>query len=207
MMKRKGMKKALGYVALMILICVALMATVSATPVSFAKSYQMFSQKGIINQAQMGTTDIIKAGGNRSYSPYDTIAKFHSYTRPKYSRPTFIVPVIYPTIVPVPEQPSGVTLVPGTSNSSLGGIIIRGTEGDWIDVRANFYNPSEILYDGRWHNHVGIVPVYWENMLLPGSYTIRVSNCYCETVTVYPGQTVVIDVTCGGFCVFDCPSC
>lgn len=201
MMKRKGMKKALGYVALMILICVALMATASAAPVNSAKSYQMLSQKWITNPFQMGHTDIVKAGGSSSYSTYDTMAKFYSNTRPRYTKPKFSGPLIYPSIVPVPEQPTS------ASNSTLGGIIIRGTEGDWIDVRANFYNPSELLYDGRWHNHVGTVPVYWENMLLPGSYTIRVSNCYCETVTVSPGQTVIIDVTCAGMCVFDCPSC
>ena len=46
------------------------------------------------------------------------------------------------------------TIVPGSSNSSLGGLIIRGPEGDWINMRSNFYDPSMEIYDGRWHYHV-----------------------------------------------------
>jgi hypothetical protein len=217
-MKGKGMKKSITYVALMVLICTALMATVPGAQVDSGKDYPQFSPHVISNQVLTGNTDTVKAWANLSHFSYDTIAKWSSYSRPKYSEskfsllrysePKFTSPLAYPSVTPVPEQPNGVTLVPGASGSSLGGIIIRGTEGNLIDIRSNFYDPSEELYDGRWHYQVGIVPAYWENMLLPGSYTIRVSNCYCETVTVAPGKTVVLDANCGGFmCVFGCSSC
>ena len=56
------------------------------------------------------------------------------------------------------------------------------------------------IYDGRWHYHVGTLPAYWENMALPGSYTIQIAHrdtdlvYYCETVMVYPGQTTEIQI-------------
>jgi hypothetical protein len=202
----KSMKKAKICAALVVFVCVATIATVSGSPLSYGKNYQIFSEKGITNPIYSGNTDNLKAGAHLEYPLNNAIIKHSLYYNGISSRPKFTLPVYYPTITPVPEQQNT-----GTSSSQLGGIIIRGTEGDWINMRSNFYNSSQILYDGRWHYHVGSIPVYWENMLLPGSYTLQIANkdtntgYYCETVTVLPGQTVVLDVI-AGMCPF-CSGC
>lgn len=205
----KGTEKSLAGVGLMVLICTALLVTASATSVDFGKSNQLFTQK-------VGITRIMDITGNNDaikVTPYKSSIMSFAVIKPQANAPYFrnlssyrpanysvyqtTFPVSYPTITPVPEQGTG-TIVPGSSGSALGGFIIRGTEGDWINMRSNFYNPSMGIYDGRWHYHVGTVPAYWENMALPGSYTIQVAHrdtdvvYYCETVIVYPGQTVVI---------------
>jgi len=210
MMKLKSMKKAKIGAALLVLMCVAMIATVSGSPVNYGKNYQVFAQKGMIDAISPGNTDTVKATPNREYPSNNANIRRISSTTGTYSRPKFTLPLYYPSITPVPEQQNT-----GTSGSSLGGIIIRGTEGDLINIRSNFYNSSQALYNGRWHYHVGSIPAYWENMMLPGSYTIQVANkatnsvYYCETVTVYPGQTVVLDVMSGisGMCPFSCSSC
>jgi hypothetical protein len=207
MMKLKSMKKAKIGAALLVLMCVAMIATVSGSPVNYGKNYQVFAQKGMVDMISPGNTDTVKATPHREYPSNNANIRRISSTSGTYSRPKFTLPLYYPSITPVPEQQNT-----GTAGSSLGGIIIRGTEGDWINMRSNFYNSSQILYDGRWHYHVGSIPAYWENMMLPGSYTIQVANkatnsvYYCETVTVYPGQTVVLDVI-AGMCAFSCSSC
>jgi hypothetical protein len=200
MIKLRGKEKSLVGVVLVVLICTVMLATVSATAMDFGKSNQLFIQKTGINQIPgTSNSDIIKAGQYKSYpasfaiikppvnAPYSR--KLNSSSFVYYGGYQTTLPVSYPTITPVPEQ-----------SSTLGGLIIRGPEGDWINMRSNFYSPSMGIYDGRWHYHVGTLPAYWENMALPGSYTIQIAHkdtdlvYYCETVMVYPGQTTVIQV-------------
>jgi hypothetical protein len=205
MMGMRGMKKSVVCVSLIVLMCVSLITTVSATTVDFGKSNQLFTQKVDLNQVlgNAGSNDLLKAMPHPAYpvsfaiikpqanAPY--IRKIGSYNPVPYYGYQVTLPVSYPAITPVPEQA-------GSSNSSLGGLIIRGPEGDWINMRSNFYNPSMEIYDGRWHYHVGTLPAYWENKALPGSYTIQIAHkdsglvYYCETVMVYPGQTTEIQV-------------
>lgn len=200
------MREAKICAILLALICVAMVVPVTGAQVDFGKDYQLFRSHGIINQINTGNFDTVKAGARLVYPSYNPIVRRNLSTTGIYSRPKFTLPLDYPLIIPVPEQKNT-----GTSDSPLGGIIIRGTEGDQINMRSNFYNSSQTLYDGRWHYNVGSIPVYWQNMMLPGSYTIQVANkgtnsvYYCETVTVYPGQTVVLDVI-AGMCPF-CSSC
>jgi hypothetical protein len=204
MMGMRGMKKSVVCLSLMVLICVSLITVVSATPEDFGKSNPVFTQNVGVNPApgNAGNNDVLKALPHQTYAasfaliklqtnaPY--IRKIGSYTPALYGYQVTL-PVSYPTITPVPEQA-------GSSNSSLGGLIIRGPEGDWINMRSNFYNPSMEIYDGRWHYQVGTLPAYWENKALPGSYTIQIAHkdsglvYYCETVMVYPGQTTEIQV-------------
>jgi hypothetical protein len=204
MMGMRGMKKSVVCLSLMVLICVSLITVVSATPVDFGKSNPIFTQSMGVNLAlgNGGNNDVLKALPHQTYAasfaliklqtnaPY--IRKPGSYNPAPYGYQVTL-PVSYPTITPVPEQA-------GSSNSSLGGLIIRGPEGDWINMRSNFYNPSMEIYDGRWHYQVGTLPAYWENKALPGSYTIQIAHkdsglvYYCETVMVYPGQTTEIQV-------------
>lgn len=201
----RSMKKSVVCLSLMVLIGVSLITVVSATPVNFGKSNPIFTQNIGVNPAlgNAGSNDVLKALPHQTYTasfaliklqtnaPY--IRKIGSYNPAPYYGYQVTLPVSYPTITPVPEQAV-------SSNSSLGGLIIRGPEGDWINMRSNFYNPSMEIYDGRWHYQVGILPVYWENKALPGSYTIQIAHkdsglvYYCETVMVYPGQTTEIQV-------------
>lgn len=120
--------------------------------------------------------------------------------------------IMYNATTPLVLDLPVITPVPENTSASLGGFIIRSpSEGDWINMRANFYDSSKPIYDGLWHYHVGMTPAYWENMALPGSYTIQIENkttgqaYYCETVTVLPGKTTVIDVPLA-LCPF-CSSC
>lgn len=189
---------------LIAIACVALTATVSATTMDFGKSNLILPQKVGISlfSGNAGNDDVMKAGLFKSYTASYTLIKpqasapyyrkTSSYSPVSYYGYQTTVPVTYPTITPVPEQ--------SYSNSTLGGLVIRGPEGDWINMRSNFYNPSMVIYDGRWHYHVGTLPAYWENMALPGSYSIQIANkdtglvYYCETVMVYPGQTTYVQV-------------
>jgi hypothetical protein len=205
MMGMSGMKKSVVYLSLVVLICAVLMATVSATGVEFGKTNPLFSPKTGLNlvQGNPGNNDVLKALPHQTYAatfaliklqtnaPY--IRKIGSYNPAPYYGYQVTLPVTYPTISPVPQQA-------GSTSSSLGGLIIRGPEGDWINMRSNFYDPSMEIYDGRWHYQVGTLPAYWENKALPGSYTIQIAHrdsglvYYCETVMVYPGQTTEIQV-------------
>jgi hypothetical protein len=204
-MGMSGMKKAVVYLSLVVLMCAFLMATVSATSVEFGKTNPLFTQKMGLNlvQENSGNNDVLKALPHQTFAatigliklqtnaPY--IRKIGSYNPAPYYGYQVTLPVTYPTITPVPEQA-------GSTNSSLGGLIIRGPEGDWINMRSNFYDPSMEIYDGRWHYHVGTLPAYWQNIALPGSYTIQIAHkdsglvYYCETVMVYAGQTTEIQV-------------
>ncbi|MCU0629846.1 MAG: hypothetical protein MUF37_01670 [Methanoregulaceae archaeon] len=205
----RWMEKSFVTAILTVLICTMLLGTVSATTVDFGKSNQLFTQKVSFSKVPgSGSTDVIKATPYKSYLSSFTIIKpqasapyfrkLNSYSPSNYVAYQTTLPISYPTITPVPEQGIGTTTIPGSSSSSLGGFIIRGTEGDWINMRSNFYDPSMGIYDGRWHYHVGTIPAYWENMALPGSYTIQIAHrdtdvvYYCETVIVYPGKTIVI---------------
>jgi len=214
MIGMRDMRNSVVCVTLMVLMCAALIATVSAITVDFGKSNQLFVQKGNLIQTQGNSVnnDVVKGIFQLVYpasfalikpqanAPY--IRKINSYNILNYTWAQTTLPVSYPTITPVPEQGIGVTTVPGSSSSSLGGFIIRTPEeNDWISMRANFYDSSKDIYDGRWHIDVGTTPAYWENMALPGSYTIKIARgpglsgvFYCETVNVLPGQTTVIDV-------------
>jgi hypothetical protein len=202
MMKKRSMKKGITYVALIVLVCAGLVMSVSGVYVNAGSNYQLFTQKGITNQIQTGSIDTVKIGAHLTYQSYHKIIQSSAYSTTNNSRQRFTIPITYPAITPVPEQ---------ASSSLPGGIIIQGTEGDWINMRSNFYNSTQTLYDGRWHYHVGTIPAYWENMFVPGSYTIQVANkatdtvYYCETVTVSPGQTVTLQVM-PGMCPF-CTSC
>lgn len=222
MMKLRGMKKPIASVVLMVLVCTVLLATVSAATVDLGKSSQLFNQKASFTQiAGTGSGDVIKA----QYKLYPTSfaiikppanapysRRINVYSPINYSGYQTTLPVSYPTITPVPEQGIGTTTVPGSSSSALGGLIIRGPEGDWINMRSNFYDPGLEIYDGLWHYHVGKLPAYWENLALPGSYTIQIAHkdtnlvYYCETVMVYPGQTTVIQVY-NSNCALLCSSC
>jgi len=205
-MDMRGLKKSVVCGLVIVLMCASLMAMVSAATVDFGKSNQLFTQKTGVNQilGNAGNNDVLKAAPHPAYpssfalikpqanAPY--IRKIGSYNPVPYYGYQVTLPVSYPTITPVREQAAG------SSGSSLGGLIIRGPEGDWINMRANFYNSGMGIYDGRWHYHVGTLPAYWENMALPGSYTIQIAHkdtnlvYYCETVMVYPGQTTEIQV-------------
>jgi hypothetical protein len=216
----KSMKKSVIFAALMVIVCATLIPTVSATTFDFGKSNQLFSQTGGFSQilVNAGNNDVMKAGFYQAYpatsfalikpqanSPY--FRKLNAFSATNYSTYLTTLPVSYPTITPVPEQ--------GSSNSTLGGLIIRGVEdGDLINIRSNFFDASTGptgIYNGKWHYNYWTVPVYWENQVLPGSYTIQIANkdsgvvYYCETVTVSPGQTTVIQAN-NSLCPF-CSSC
>ncbi|MEI7433693.1 MAG: hypothetical protein WCJ93_05510 [Methanomicrobiales archaeon] len=212
----RGTKKSVICVSLMVLICVSLMATVSATTIDFGKSNQFFIQKPGLNPVlgNAGSNDLLKAMPHPVYpvsfaiikpqanAPY--IRKIGSYNPVPYYGYQVTLPVSYPTITPVPEQSS--------SNSKLGGLIIRGqSDGDLINIRSNFFDASTGptgIYNGKWHYNYWSVPVYWENQVLPGSYTIQIANktsgvvYYSQTVTVLPGQTTVIPADGLGLCPF-----
>lgn len=213
MMGMRGKKKSIACAVLVFLMCAAFAATVSATTVDFGKINPKFIQNGVLfqnNPVNPGDADTVKMVFTQSNAAYyntlksPAIAqytrKIGSYSPVSYNAYRLTLPVTFPVITPVPEQGIGVTSIPGSSNSTLGGFIIRAPEGDWISMRSNFYNPSKEIYSGRWNYNVGTTPAYWENMALPGSYTIQIARkdtglvYYCETVTVLPGQTVVIQV-------------
>lgn len=200
----RGMKKSVICVAMVVLVCTLLMVTVSATTVDFGKSNQLFfTQKGIVSQIPQGNSgniDIVKT------VPKWMLPAKYSIIKPQANAPYFREPASYLSIKPLPTQVSSI--------SSFGGLIIRGSaDGDWISLRSNFYNPSGEIYDGRWHIDVGITPAYWENVVLPGSYTIRIAKnmggqmgvYYDKTVTVVAGQTTVIGCNPDfGYCPFGC---
>lgn len=213
MMGTSYIKNSALHVALIVIICAALMATVSATTVNFGKNNQLFIQNGIVYQNPPGdsvNSDMVKMQPRMMYPAFYTTIKPPSnasyflkagaYSPIANYGYKITLPVSYPSVMPVPEQGIGVKSVPGSSNSTLGGLIIRGNQdGDWISLRSNFYNPSKEIYNGRWQIDVGVTPAYWENMVLPGSYTIKISAgpsqkgvYYCETVTVMAGQTTII---------------
>lgn len=213
MMGTSCIQKSALHAALIILICAVLMMTVSATTVDLGKNNQLFIQKGIVYQSppgNSGNSDLVKMQPRMVYPAFYTIIKPSSnasyfkkagaYTPIANYGYKITLPVYYPSVTPVPEQGIGVISVPGSSNSTLGGLIIRGNQdGDWISLRSNFYNPSKEIYNGRWQIDVGVTPAYWENMILPGSYTIKIAAgpmqkglYYCETVTVMAGQTTII---------------
>jgi hypothetical protein len=217
MMGMRDMRKSVICVGLMFILGVALMATASASTLDFGKSNLLFAQKGnlIQNLGNSGNSDVVKGISHLVYPASFAlikpkanalyIRKINSYNILNYSSAQMTLPVSYPTITPVPEQGIGVTTVPGSSNSTLGGLEIHGAnEGDWISMRSNFYDSStgiDGIYNGLWHIDVGTTPAYWDNMALPGSYTIKIATgkglsgvYYCETVTVLPGQTTVIKV-------------
>lgn len=224
----RGMKKSAVFAVLVVLMCAALMATVSAATVDFGKNNQLFTQKGAASQISgtSGNMDTVKAVPH--YLDFYTMIKPSAATPYVYKPgssglPNFnayrpALPVYIPVITPVPQQGSG------SSNSTLGGLIILGpNEGDTISIRSNFYNPSKSIYNGRWQI-AGYTPAYWENQVLPGSYSIKidlgsgnygrnynadsVSGCYSETVTVVAGQTTVVDADSGGMCAFSsCCTC
>ncbi len=197
-MEMSGMKKKVVCMVVVALMCVVLLATVSAATVDFGKSNQLFTQKGIVSQVTpvyLGNTDTVKAVPFYLHPKFSPIIRQWAYT------PYIRMPVSYSPITPVPT--------PVSSTSSLGGLIIRGGDagGEWISLRSNFYNPSMPIYDGKWHIDVGTTPAYWENMILPGSYTIKISTgmglvgvYYCQTVTVVAGQTTVVQAN--GACPF-----
>lgn len=211
-MGMRGKKKSVACAVLMVLMCVALVATVSATTVDFGKINPKFIQNGVLFQntpVKPDGADTVKMVFTQSNAAYYTTLKspaIAQYTRKigtyspvSYNAYRLTLPVTFPVITPVPEQGIGVTSLPGSSNSTFGGLIIRASEGNWISMRSNFYNPSKDIYDGRWHKDVGTTPAYWENMVLPGSYTIQIARgmgstgvYYCETVTVVAGKTTEI---------------
>ncbi len=226
MMEMRGSKKSVVCLSLMVLISVALMATAAAGTVDFGKNIQLFALNGGTStapQGNSGTADTAKAASEYAHPEFYTSIKPPSSNVIFYkpSSTSFFssyvyqtnLPVYYPPITPVPQQqPAGVTSVSGSSNSTLGGLIIRGAEeGDWISLRSNFYDPIDPLCNGRWHYDIGTTPAYWENKVPPGSYTIKVAYeesdkvYYCDTVTVIAGQTTVVDAGLG-LCPF-CSSC
>jgi hypothetical protein len=119
---------------------------------------------------------------------------------------TPVSPVIIPANTISPAQTS--------SGSGLGGLIILGQQGKYlINMKSNFYDASQMLYDGLWHQ-VGVTPRYWYNMFLPGSYTVQLVDkdtgnvAYCETVMVNPGMNTTIKAVYTA-CPFsnNCPDC
>lgn len=240
MMGMRGIKKSVVCMALMVLMCVALMATASATTVDFGKRIQVFNQNGTASQVlgTSGNTDTVKTVSPYAFPEFYTIIKppsstryiyqTSSYSLPSYNAYRITAPVYYPTITPVPQQGAG------SSGSTLGGLIILGAnEGDTIYIKSNFYNSTKSIYNGRWQI-AGYTPAYWEDQVLPGSYSIKIAHgggnygrnynpspaeplvysssqvgqiYYCETVTVVAGQTTVVDGDTGGLCAFGSCCC
>ena len=68
-MGMKSMKKTVIFAALVVIVCMTLMATVSATTMDFGKSNQLFSQKGGFSHilVNAGTIDESKAGFYQAY--------------------------------------------------------------------------------------------------------------------------------------------
>ncbi|MCX6700973.1 MAG: hypothetical protein NTV68_13825 [Methanomicrobiales archaeon] len=229
MMEMRGMKKSAVYAVLVVIMCAALVATVSAATVDFGKNNQLFTQKGAVSQVPgtPGTMDTVKAVPN--YLDFYTMIKPSAaipyvYKPGSSGLPNFnayrpSVPVYIPVITPVPQQGAG------SSNSALGGLVILGAnEGDTIWIRSHFYNSSKSIYNGRWQI-AGYTPAYWEDQVLPGSYEIKLVNgggnygrnsnpafsvyngqvgavYYCQTVTVVAGQTTTVDAGSAGMCPF-----
>jgi hypothetical protein len=120
----------------------------------------------------------------------------------------------YTPVAPVTIPANDISATQAGSGSGLGGLIILGPDGKYtISMRSNFYDPSQLLYNGMWHV-VGVTPRYWYNMFLPGSYTIQLANrttgqvVYCETVTVNAGMNTTVQAG-AGVCPFaaSCPDC
>lgn len=211
MMGMRGMKKSVVYSVLVVLMCMVIIVSVSATSVNFGKSNLVFSQKGPVSQnspGNQGNEDTVKMGFSLPNSTYHTIKK--PFFNSPVSLSSYLTnhPVSNLPITPVPEQGNVVKSTSGSSTSSLGGLIIRGGDGDWISIRSNFYNSIYPIYDGHWHIDVGTTPAYWENVVLPGSYTIKISRgmaladvYYCSTVHVVAGKTTVVEANSA------CPFC
>ena len=218
-------------------MCAALMATVSAATVDFGKNNQLFTQNGAASQISgtPGNMDTVKAVPHylnfytmikpSAATPY--VYKPGSIGLPNFNAYRPALPVYIPVITPVPQQGAG------SSNSALGGLIILGAnEGDTIYIRSKFYNSSKSIYNGRWQI-AGYTPAYWEDQVIPGSYTIGIAYggnygrnyglnqipeeltgyigqegkiYHCETVTVVAGQTTEIKASSGlcGFCSSSC---
>ena len=233
MMEMRCMKKSAVYAVLVVIMCAALVATVSAATVDVGKNNQLFTQKGAVSQipGTPGNMDTVKAVPN--YLDFYTMIKPSAATpyiyKPGSGLPNFnaywpTLPVYIPVITPVPQQGAG------SSNSALGGLVILGAnEGDTIYIRSHFYNSSKAIYNGRWQI-AGYTPAYWEDQVLPGSYTISIAHgggnvgrysypnpadppVYSRsqagkiyygpiTVTVVAGQTTTVDAGSGlcGFC-------
>jgi hypothetical protein len=219
-MKKGEIKRILVWSVLLVIICGMTLSSAAWIPVDSGPKYQ-FSASSIeksnaANQAASSNTLLINSPGNFPWWSESSSDVYKVILQPNY--PQYLVTVVMynPIIfnksmysIPSYQQGIGVSTVTGTSGSSLGGFVILGHEGDWISMRSNFYNPSMGIYDGRWHIDVGTTPAYWENMALPGSYTIKIARdkdlngvYYCETVTVLPGQTTVIQAGSG-----ICPLC
>ncbi len=187
-MGTKCIKKSVLHAVLIVLICAVLMMTVSATTVDLGKNNQLFIQKADClsdSTRKSGNSDLLRCNPEWCIlhsTPLSNLLqclifqKAGAYTPIANYGYKITQPVYYPSVTPVPEQGIGVISVPGSSNSTLGGLIIRGNQdGDWISLRSNFYNPSKEIYNGRWQIDVGVTPAYWENMILPGSYTIKIA--------------------------------
>ena len=216
------MKNHYILVALAIGISVMLVASVSGASVGLVKGspQSLARQSGSTNvQTTIMSTDSVKLGSHLVYPA--------SFSKVRLPESAAYIPkggyyavlgyrssgTSYSSLIsPVPQQSPGTTTLYADQNTTMGGLIIRGPEGDWVNMRENFYNPSLPIYDGYWHYHVGVIPVYWENMALPGSYTIQLVSkttgipYYCETVMVYPGQTTVMQAYNGGMCPM-CSAC
>ncbi|MDD1719532.1 MAG: PEGA domain-containing protein [Methanoregulaceae archaeon] len=103
-------------------------------------------------------------------------------------------------VIPLPTAPTPTenTSATDTTSSTYGSLIIRSEpDGASISIRSNFFDPSDPLLDGKWHDHVGKTPAYWMNAVPPGSYTIALNRggdgSWCTTVTVIAGQTTEIN--------------
>ncbi|MEI6841768.1 MAG: hypothetical protein WCK53_10910, partial [Methanomicrobiales archaeon] len=131
MMEMSGIKKSVVCAVLVVLMCAALMATVSAATVDFGKSFQLFNQNGIVSQVSSGNpdnADVVK--GTPNYMEFYTPIKLpvgipYVYKPGSSGLPNFnayrpALPVYIPVITPVPQQGAG------SSNSALGGLVILG---------------------------------------------------------------------------------
>jgi len=94
-----------------------------------------------------------------------------------------------------------------TQTPQTGSLIIKADQqGYSIDIRSNFYDPTrDPLLDGKWHENVGSTPAYWNNLVPPGSYTIRLKDSsgnivWCGNTVVIADQTTEINAAIGMLC-------
>jgi hypothetical protein len=225
-MNKIDIKRILVWSGLLVIFCAMTLSSAAWIPLESGQKYQFFTSNienfDAGNPAASSNTLLVKSSSAFPWWSESSLGNDKIILQPNY--PQYLVTVVmYNPIIfnksiysipssatsSVPQQGLGVSTASGTSGSAMGGLVILGYEGDWISIRSNFYNPSMGIYDGRWHIDVGTTPAYWENVVLPGSYTIKIARdtdldgvYYCETVTVLAGQITTIQAGSG-----ICPLC
>lgn len=103
-----------------------------------------------------------------------------------------------PQIMPLPTVPTPVPTSSGGSSGYGSLVITSKPAGATVSLKSNFFDSSEWMLDGKWHDLIGVVtPVYWMNVMPPGSYSIALNRGktgeWCTTVTIRANETTTIN--------------